>query len=231
MTLQLSLVTRRSVPTLLALALALGVAACGGSGSGNDGVVSLASPSAAPGASNGPAASTDPAEAIAAFNACMKQHGVDVQMATVAGGDGGAAIGGSVNSSGTASGPGTGPGTAVTPQDGTGEFDPQKLQEADNACRSLLPSGILGDPSATIPPEQVDQMLTFAKCMRDHGVNYPDPQFSGGGMTVQVGVGPNGQGGVDPSSKEFQAAQDACGKDMPGGGIVIGGSNSTPSKP
>ena len=56
------------------------------------------------------------------------------------------------------------------------------------------------------------QALAFAQCMRDHGVDMPDPQFGGGpgggGMTIAIG-GPDSD--IDPGSAEFQAAQEACG--------------------
>jgi hypothetical protein len=220
--------TRRTGPPalLVGLLLAVSLAACGGaSGTGNDGVVSLASPSAAPGASGSPAASMDPEEAVAAFTACMKEHGVDIQIAIVSGGGTGGVTGGpSVNSSG--------PGTAGKPQAGSGEFDPEKQQEADEACRHLLPSGMLGDPTATIPPEQVEAALAFAKCMREHGIDYPDPQFSGNGMSVHIGAeGPDGKPAIDPSSATFQAAQEACGTDVPGGAPFSVGGSPTEVKP
>lgn len=212
---------------LLGLALAASLAACGGAaGTGNDGVVSLASPSASPGASGAPAASVDPEDAMQAFTECMKDHGIDVQVAiSTEGGTSGTISGPTVNSSG--------PGTAADPQAGTGkDFDPKAMEAADKACRDLLPSGMQGDPNATIPPEQVEQMLAFAKCMRDHGYDYPDPQFSGNGMSVQIG-GPSGEGGpaMDPSSPEFQAAQKDCGSTMPGGAPFVVGGSSVETKP
>ena len=213
---------RGSAPALLiglGLVLVLSIAACGGAaGTGNDGVVSLASPSD-PSAS--PTASIDPEDAMAAFSACMKEHGVDVHVAISAEG----------GTSGTIGGPtvnGSGPGTAPEPQTGTGkDFDPKAMEEADKACRDLLPSGMMGDPDATIPPEQVEQMLAFAKCMRDHGYDFPDPQFSGNGMSVQIGgEATEGGPGIDPTSPEFQAAQKDCGSSMPGGApFVVGGSS------
>lgn len=224
MSLQLPSPLRRGSPAVLALVLAAGLAACGASGSGNDGVVSLASPSAAPGASAAPSAPVDPEEAMQAFTTCMKEHGIDVQVATVADGAtaGGVKVGGPTLSS-------SGPATGADPQTATGkDFDPKAMEAADKACRALLPSGTLGDPSATMDPAIADQLLAFAKCMRDHGVDFPDPVFSGNGVSVQVG-GPagNAQGGVDPASKAFQDAQTACAKDVPGGGpFVVGGTSS-----
>ena len=85
------------------------------------------------------------------------------------------------------------------------------MQAADEACRHLLPAAGMGDPNATMDPALADQMLKFAQCMRDHGVDFPDPVFSGGGMSIQVGGAE--AGGIDPTSKVFQAAQEACAKE------------------
>jgi len=202
----------------LALAMAIGLAACGGAVSNDGGVVSLASPSGAPGASAAPAASVDPEEAMLAFTKCMKEHGVDVQVATIAEGSG---VSGSVQIGG--------PDAGTEAQPATGAFDPKAMEEADKACRDLLPAGgMLGDPNATMDPALADQLLKFAQCMRDHGVDFPDPQFSGGGVSIQVGSSENGAGAGDPMSDTFKAAQDACGKDLPGGGpLVVGGSGPT----
>ena len=52
-------------------------------------------------------------------------------------------------------------------------------------------------------------MLAFSACMREHGVDYPDPDVSGGGISIEIG-GPDAAGGIDPSSEKFQAAQEAC---------------------
>jgi hypothetical protein len=52
-------------------------------------------------------------------------------------------------------------------------------------------------------------MLAFAECMREHGIDFPDPQFDGGAVMV-------GGPGIDPEDPEFQAAQEACGELLPG---------------
>ena len=74
--------------------------------------------------------------------------------------------------------------------------DLEALEEAEQACRHLLPSGMMGDPNATMDPEMADQLLDFSKCMRDHGIDFPDPQFEGGGVT-----GSQMDEGIDPSSR------------------------------
>ena len=54
-----------------------------------------------------------------------------------------------------------------------------------------------------------DAMLDYAECMRDHGIDMPDPELDGGGGFSQVV--PRGEaGGPDGPSEEFQAADEAC---------------------
>ena len=60
-----------------------------------------------------------------------------------------------------------------------------------------------------IDPKEQDRALKFAQCMRDNGVDMPDPDFAGGGIRVTIGV--PGGGGITPDSEVFQAAQKACG--------------------
>lgn len=85
------------------------------------------------------------------------------------------------------------------------------FQAAMKACRSLV-------PAPKISPQQTAAMqaqaLKFSACMRSHGVpNFPDPKFEGGGVRMTLHAGP---GGINPQSRQFQAAQKACQGDMPG---------------
>jgi hypothetical protein len=66
-------------------------------------------------------------------------------------------------------------------------------------------------------------MLKWAQCMRQHGVNVPDPV--NGRITVQGGGGGGSNTaatGPDPNSSQFQAAQNACKRYQPKGGSVSG---------
>lgn len=77
------------------------------------------------------------------------------------------------------------------------------FQTASQACKSLAPSGTVG---AAQSAQGSGKAVLFAQCMRSHGVpNFPDPKEGPGG-TFQLTL-PNG---VDPSSPQFQAAQQAC---------------------
>jgi hypothetical protein len=64
--------------------------------------------------------------------------------------------------------------------------------------------------------EMQDAMLDYAQCMRDHGIDMPDPEISGdgGGGMVFRGGGPGGggstEGGPGGQSDEFEAADDEC---------------------
>ena len=87
-----------------------------------------------------------------------------------------------------------------------------QFQQAQQACQKLLPNR--GQPSPAQQAQARTQVLAFSACMRSHGVpNFPDPQFgSGGRVSIKVSLG----AGLDPRSPQFQAAQQACQKDLPG---------------
>jgi hypothetical protein len=72
---------------------------------------------------------------------------------------------------------------------------------------------------------KTDQMITFAKCMRTHGVpNFPDPGSNGnGGIQIQAtkraGSGASMTvNGVSVSAPAFQSAMQSCRSDLPNGG-------------
>jgi hypothetical protein len=79
--------------------------------------------------------------------------------------------------------------------------DGSALPDAAGAS-SASPSGDGADSEADLDPE--DAMLKFAQCMREHGVDMPDPT-PGGGVRM------NGEG---LSEDQMEAAQSACQKWM-----------------
>lgn len=167
--------------------LSLTLAACA-SGDGDAGVASLGG-NEGTGASASP--SVDPEEALAEFAECMRENGIEDFQDPVLG-EGGEiqiGVGGPDGSEGRPS-----------------EEDREELQEAMEACNDLLPQD-LGprDISEEDQAAMQDAMLEFAQCMRDHGIDFPDPEFSGdGGAFQEIGDG------VDPNSDEFQEAEEAC---------------------
>lgn len=88
----------------------------------------------------------------------------------------------------------------------------KKLQQASKDCRKKTGGGPR-EPTEAEKTEMRDQALKFAKCMRENGVDVPDPQFGGGGgitMTREAGAR-----GIRPESPAFQKAQKACQDEMP----------------
>jgi hypothetical protein len=157
---------------LTPLVLAVVLVACSGTAAA-PGVASLDEPS--DGASPSPSASVDPEQARLDFARCMREHGIDMPDPGTGGRGGATRIGGG---------------------------DPEKLQEAMEACREHF-QGVMGERGPELSQEQLDAMLEFAQCMREHGIDMPDP--GNGGMRVELG-----KGGIDPESPEFREAQEAC---------------------
>jgi hypothetical protein len=149
-------------------------------------------------------------EAQLEFAECMREHGVDVPDPKP--GQAGMVFGGTTRS---------GPGGKNKTTTGIDPEDPA-TKKALAACESKMPEG------QQMSPEQEEEFkesaLAFAECMREHGVNMPDPRFSGKGkVSIQIK-----KGGLDPNSPAFEEAQEACRKKAPGGGPTIGGPPPSP---
>ncbi len=57
------------------------------------------------------------------------------------------------------------------------KVDKDKLAPAMEACKTLLPNG---GESVQLDPQQVEKLRTFAKCMRENGVEeFPEPDDTG----------------------------------------------------
>jgi hypothetical protein len=173
--------TRRWPLAVLGLGLVLALAACGGSPDG-DRVASLTGGGGATGTTNGAAktADKDPQQAALDFAKCMREHGIDMPDPQV-------------DDQGRVRVRVGGP--------GGDRPDPKKLDEAQKACGRLMGGG---DGAGQIDPEERDAMVAFARCMREHGIDMPDPAGDGLVMRKDDGRGP------DPSSEQFQAAEKAC---------------------
>jgi hypothetical protein len=86
----------------------------------------------------------------------------------------------------------------------TNTADFQAPASAYKACLHLLPNG--GQLTAAQQQIISPLMLKFADCMRSHGItNFPDPTVNAKGVTVD----PHG---LNMSSAQFHAAQQACRK-------------------
>ena len=89
--------------------------------------------------------------------------------------------------------------------------DPEATKEAQEECQKHLEAVRGGaEPSEEQQAEMRERALAFAECMRENGVDFPDPQFEEGG-----GVRLGGRG-IDPEDPDFQKAEEACRDEMPG---------------
>ncbi|MEZ7125939.1 hypothetical protein ACBR40_11420 [Nonomuraea sp. AD125B] len=78
-------------------------------------------------------------------------------------------------------------------------------------------ASVTGTQAATSAPPSADPQekgIKFAQCMREHGIDMPDPE-PGKGVTMRIGPG-------TPKEKVDQAAQ-ACKQWAPGGQLKGGG--------
>lgn len=195
--------TKRLIPALAGLALLL--AAC--SGSADAGVASLANEPANESDEDAAATASDEA-ALLAFAQCMRENGIEGFEDPTVDDEGSLQLGGR--------------GAFAN-----GEIDRETMITARAACSQYLDDAALGfgrpDDS-----EIQDQLLAFAECMRDRGIEVDDPDFSGGpgDGTPEPGGGPLGD--IDFSDPDVQEAVEACQGDFgrgfgPGRGGPPGG--------
>ena len=60
-------------------------------------------------------------------------------------------------------------------------------------------------------PEFEDAMLEYAQCMRDNGVDMPDPEFGDdGSVSIRAEGGPGAEGGSGGEDADFEAAEEEC---------------------
>jgi aspartyl-tRNA synthetase len=90
------------------------------------------------------------------------------------------------------------------------EVSQDKFKAAQEACKQFTPGG--NGPAQKMNPQQVDQMRKYAKCMRDHGVDFPDPDSEG-----HINIKANGSGNamMNPDDPTFKKAQEACRSQLP----------------
>jgi hypothetical protein len=153
---------------------------------------------------------TDPNEAALQFAKCMREHGIDMPDPQVSD-DGGVLV-----QIGTDEAPGGETGPSSEDFEAANEDCQHFMEDAATAFEPL---------SEEDQKKMQEEALAFSKCMRDHGIDIPDPQFSGdaGGFNVSIGspdAGSEDQPMIDFDSDEFKEANEACGG-PDGGGFVV----------
>jgi hypothetical protein len=84
-----------------------------------------------------------------------------------------------------------------------------QFRTADAACKSLAPAGALQGQAPTTA--ELNKALNFVHCMRNQGVNLPDPTTKGVFKVNPTTIG------IDPNSPQFKQALYRCRSLLPPG--------------
>jgi hypothetical protein len=127
-------------------------------------------------------------EAMLAFTQCLRDQGIDIGDATV-GADGSLQLP---------------PIEFTIESDGSEGDEPDfsAFEEKMAPCEGLL-DGVGGIGSSTDASGFEDALVEYTQCMRDNGVDMPDPDFSGNGGIIDLGAD-----GMDEDG--FEAADAVC---------------------
>jgi hypothetical protein len=181
---------RRVALVLMMAALLVVTATACGDKEGNSGVATIdgtsgSSDGADNGDDDGDGSDTSAEDQALEFSKCMRENGVpdfpDPQ----------------VNDEG---------GIMINRSGGPDSVDREAEEKAMKACEDKMPRGG-GNFSEEDRAEMQDAFLEYAQCMREHGIDMPDPDFSGDGGAFRMGVGADG---MDPNDPTFEKADEAC---------------------
>ncbi|NJP88604.1 hypothetical protein HCN51_03880 [Nonomuraea sp. FMUSA5-5] len=162
---------------LLLAAAALALSGCGTPAAQDDGVVSAGGGTASATPAASPSASLDPDQAALKFAQCMREHGIDMP----------------------------------DPQEGRimlkipKGMDQKKVEQAQKACRPIM-DAVVNAGERPADAAGFDQLVKFAQCMREQGIDMADPQP---GQPLRF----DGRG---QSKEKLEAAQKACEEYAPG---------------
>lgn len=177
------------------IALALVVAACGGTS--DEAVASLDDSTVTTLDSGG--TNTDSEDVLLEFAECMRDNGIPDFPDPVLDADG------NIRPFGNDRGP------------GDLGADRDTIQAAQEECIPIIEDLALNFLRAN-RGQLEDQLYEFAECMREEGIDMPDPEFSQG---FPGGDGPFGD--LDFEDPEFQEAADTCSQVFGAGGFGIPG--------
>jgi hypothetical protein len=88
-----------------------------------------------------------------------------------------------------------------------------RADAAQHACNHLLPAGGLsGQAVQTITPQDRQDYLKAAACMRSHGIpDFPDPTFPNNSEQINIPTS------INQNSSQFTSAATICTKLIPAG--------------
>jgi hypothetical protein len=176
-----------ALAALLLAGLGLGATACGSGSSYTPGVPAASGTTT----TLASAAGGTQGNALLAYSSCMRSHGVP----------------GFPDPSGNGGVPKP---AVVSALQAVGDT---RAKAATNACNNLLPAGGLGgQPDPTLTPQQQQDYLNAAACMRSHGfAAFPDPTFSDGHFSLSI------PSSINTKSAQFTQAAQTCTKLIPAG--------------
>lgn len=190
---------RRSI-FAVSILIALSVAACT-SGDGGDDVASLDPTSTTAVGSAETSGPVDAEEAMLALTQCLRDEGIDI----------GDPI---IDENGNPQLP---PIEFQTEVPDDGDFDPDAEMKAMDdvmaGCQHHLEGVTFNAVELGDGVDIEDTFVAYAQCMRDHGIDMPDPDFSASGM-IDLGS-------ADPSDAGYKAAHGECKEVFTGSGINL----------
>jgi hypothetical protein len=94
---------------------------------------------------------------------------------------------------------------------------PEQMETAEQACRKHLDDIEAPELSEEQQKEFQEAALAHARCMREHGIDIPDPTFGENGRAqIRIRRG-SGATGPDPDDPKWKAAEEACRDELPEG--------------
>jgi hypothetical protein len=138
-----------------------------------------------PSATGNAASKDEMRQAQVKFAECMRENGVDMPDPQIEGGK------------------------TVFKVGGDSGISPEKFETAQKACEKYQ-KHIRPQLTEEEQQEFKENALAHSRCMREHGIDFPDPTFDAeGGARVRIGGGSGGK--LNPEDPKFKAAEEACG--------------------
>lgn len=135
----------------------------------------------------------DSSDAVLEFSRCMRDNGVDIPDPKIDA-DGQIVFGDG--------------------EDSLGGATQEQYDAARKECEPLLMSGANNSlPGTDLTQADKEKMLDFARCMREQGIEMPDPSFDEGpGISFQVPQGAKGDANFEDASRQCQSILGTLGE-------------------
>jgi hypothetical protein len=188
---------RNSILTIVVL-LALAVAAC--SPAATNDIASLDSTTTSAVGSDDGVDSLDAEEAMLALTQCLRDGGIDIDDPII-------------DENGNPQLPPFSFETGGPGNDADPEAEMKAMEGILESCQHHLDGVVFdGTPQGNMV-DMEDTFVAYAQCMRDHGIDMPDPDFGDDGF-IDLGT-------LDAGDEEYEAAHATCKEVFTGSGIDL----------